>query len=69
MFDVDELVAACQVAIGETEPLLAVRDVLERTVADQGAIAEALPPERGELAVAGAQCVHSVDPAGNGKRP
>ena len=49
MFDVEELVAACQDAIGETEPLLAVRDVLERAVADQSAIAEALPPERGEL--------------------
>jgi predicted metal-dependent enzyme (double-stranded beta helix superfamily) len=49
MFDVEELVAACQDAIGETEPLLAVRDVLEQAVADQGAIAEVLPPERGEL--------------------
>ena len=49
MFDVEELVAACQGATGETEPLLAVRDVLERAVADQVAIAEALPPERGEL--------------------
>jgi len=49
MFDVEELVAACQDAIRETEPLLAVRDVLERAVADQGAIAEVLPPERGEL--------------------
>ena len=49
MFDVEELVAACQDAIGETEPLLAVRDVLERAVADQGAIAGVLPPERGEL--------------------
>ena len=49
MFDVDELIAACHDAIEETEPLLAVRDVLERAVADQRAIAEALPPERGEL--------------------
>lgn len=49
MFDVDELVAACQRAIEETEPVLAVRDVLERAVSDQSAIAEALPPERGEL--------------------
>ena len=44
MFDVEELVAACQDAIRETEPRLAVRDVLERAVADQGAIAEVLPP-------------------------
>jgi predicted metal-dependent enzyme (double-stranded beta helix superfamily) len=49
MFDVDALVAACQDATDETEPLLAVRDVLARAVADQRAIADALPPERGEL--------------------
>ena len=49
MFDVDELVAACQRAIEETEPVLAVRDVVERAVADQGAISAALPPERAEL--------------------
>jgi predicted metal-dependent enzyme (double-stranded beta helix superfamily) len=49
MFDIEELVAACQAAIDETEPLLAVRDVLERAVADPVAIAAALPPERGEL--------------------
>lgn len=49
MFDVEELVAACQAAIDEPEPVLAVRDVLERAVADPAAIAAALPPERGEL--------------------
>jgi predicted metal-dependent enzyme (double-stranded beta helix superfamily) len=49
MFDVDELVAACDAAIGETEPRLAVKEVLERAVADQRAIADALPPERAEL--------------------
>lgn len=49
MFDVDELVAACQGAAEESEPLLAVKDVLERAVANQHAIAAALPPERGEL--------------------
>jgi predicted metal-dependent enzyme (double-stranded beta helix superfamily) len=49
MFDVEELVANCQRAVDETEPVLAVRDVLERAVSDQRAIAEALPPERAEL--------------------
>jgi predicted metal-dependent enzyme (double-stranded beta helix superfamily) len=49
MFDVDELVAACHDAAAETQPLLAVRDVLERAVADPSAIAEALPPTRAEL--------------------
>jgi predicted metal-dependent enzyme (double-stranded beta helix superfamily) len=46
MFDVDELVAACRSAIAEPEPLLAVRDVLERTVADPEAVLAALPPTR-----------------------
>jgi predicted metal-dependent enzyme (double-stranded beta helix superfamily) len=49
VFDAEELVADCQRAIDETEPVLAVRDVLERAVADQQAIAAALPPERAEL--------------------
>lgn len=49
MFDVDELVAACEAALGESEPRLAVGDVLDRAVADQRAIADALPPHRAEL--------------------
>ncbi len=49
MFDVEELVAACEAAIDEIEPVLAVRDVLERAVADPCSIAAALPPERAEL--------------------
>jgi predicted metal-dependent enzyme (double-stranded beta helix superfamily) len=49
MFDVDELVNACQDAIREAEPVLAVRDVLERAVSEPAAIAAALPPERAEL--------------------
>ena len=47
MFDVEELVAACQDAIGETEPLLAVRDVLERTVADRGRDRRGTPARAG----------------------
>jgi predicted metal-dependent enzyme (double-stranded beta helix superfamily) len=49
MFDVDELIAACVAAAAEPEPLLAVRDVVERAVAQPGRIAAALPPERAEL--------------------
>jgi predicted metal-dependent enzyme (double-stranded beta helix superfamily) len=49
MFDVDVLVADCQAAIDETDPVLAVRAVLERAVAAPTAIATALPPERAEL--------------------
>ena len=48
MFDVDELVAACRAAIAEPEPRLAVRDVLERTVADPAALlAHCRPPGPG----------------------
>jgi predicted metal-dependent enzyme (double-stranded beta helix superfamily) len=49
MFDVDELVAACEAAIEETEPRLAMKDVLDRAVADQTSIAAALPPDRAEI--------------------
>jgi predicted metal-dependent enzyme (double-stranded beta helix superfamily) len=49
MFDVDDLVAACSAAVDEPEPLLAVRDVLERAVSAPESIAAALPPTRGEL--------------------
>ena len=49
MFDVDELVVACRDAAADPEPRLAIRDVLERGVADPGAIAEALPPTRAEI--------------------
>lgn len=49
MFDVDALVAACCEAIGETEPRLAIKDVLEAAVANPQAIAAALPPTRAEI--------------------
>ncbi|HLM16995.1 MAG TPA: hypothetical protein VK549_04170 [Acidimicrobiia bacterium] len=49
MFDVDDLVVACRAAAADPEPRLAIRDVLERAVADPGAIAEALPPTRAEM--------------------
>jgi predicted metal-dependent enzyme (double-stranded beta helix superfamily) len=49
MFDVDELVAACEAAIDDAEPRLAVREILARAVADPSAIAESLPPDRAEL--------------------
>lgn len=49
MFEVEEFVAACGAAIGDAEPRLAVRDLLERAVADADAVADALPPLRGEL--------------------
>jgi predicted metal-dependent enzyme (double-stranded beta helix superfamily) len=49
VFDVDELLAGLQAAAGETEPRLAVRDVLDRALADGGDIAAALPATRAEL--------------------
>jgi predicted metal-dependent enzyme (double-stranded beta helix superfamily) len=49
MFDVDDLVAACQAAAADSQPLLAVRDVVERAVSDPTAIAHALPPTRAEI--------------------
>lgn len=49
MFDVDELVADCQAAIAETEPRLAVREILQRAVAAAHEVAEALHPSEGGL--------------------
>ena len=49
MIDVDELIAACQDAVREAQPQLAVRDVLERTVRDPAAVLRALPAERAEV--------------------
>ena len=46
MFDVDTFLADCTTACRETEPRLAVRDVLARALADLPAIATALPPTR-----------------------
>src|SRR5436305_15050013 len=55
MFDVDELIGECQTAIAEGEAHRAVREVLERTVADAGAVGGAMRPERG-----GMQILHSA---------
>ncbi len=41
-FDPDALVAECRGALSETQPALAVRDILERTLAQPGAVADAL---------------------------
>jgi predicted metal-dependent enzyme (double-stranded beta helix superfamily) len=49
MFDVDELISACISANSESEPRLAIRDVLERAIAPESGIADALPPERAEI--------------------
>jgi predicted metal-dependent enzyme (double-stranded beta helix superfamily) len=47
MFDVDALLADCEAAVHETEPHRAVREVLERVVADPGAVGDAFRPKQG----------------------
>jgi predicted metal-dependent enzyme (double-stranded beta helix superfamily) len=49
MFDLDEFVGGCQAAIAETEPRRAIREVLDRALADPTAIAEALAPTEGGI--------------------
>ena len=49
MFDVDEFVEECKGALHETEPRLAVRDLLERTVNRGSELEAVLPARRGEL--------------------
>jgi predicted metal-dependent enzyme (double-stranded beta helix superfamily) len=51
MFDVDELLAELQVAGRETEPRLAVRDVLDRNLERAREMADALAPTEGGLSV------------------
>ena len=51
MFDVDDLIAQCQAAIAEGEPHRAVREVLERTMADADDVADAMRPRQGGLNV------------------
>jgi predicted metal-dependent enzyme (double-stranded beta helix superfamily) len=46
MFEVDELVAACREAVRETQPRLAVREVLERVVREPDAVLTALATDR-----------------------
>jgi len=49
MFDIDEFLADCTAAVAETEPRLAVKQVLERAMQQPGLIAQALPTTRAEL--------------------
>lgn len=46
MFDIDQFIADCRTALGETEPRLAVREVLARTVASPEQVNRALPVDR-----------------------
>lgn len=49
MFDLDAFLADCIDAVSEPQPRLAVKDVLERAVADPEPVARALRPERGGI--------------------
>jgi len=49
MFDVDELVDSCRVALAETEPRRAVKELLDRALSQPGELAEVLDPQEGGL--------------------
>jgi predicted metal-dependent enzyme (double-stranded beta helix superfamily) len=51
VFDMDAFVAECQVAVAESEPRLAIRDVLDRALADPTDVAAALKPGDGGITV------------------
>jgi predicted metal-dependent enzyme (double-stranded beta helix superfamily) len=49
MFNIDEFIGDCLVAVRAPEPRLAVKDVLERVLSDSAAVTSALPPTRAEI--------------------
>jgi predicted metal-dependent enzyme (double-stranded beta helix superfamily) len=49
MFDLDQFIAECQQARAESEPRLAIRDVLERAIERPGPVADVLRPTEGGL--------------------
>ena len=49
MFDTDTLIADCQAAADDTEPRLAIVEVLRRTMADGSAVADVLQPSEGGI--------------------
>jgi predicted metal-dependent enzyme (double-stranded beta helix superfamily) len=50
-FDLDEFLACCREAARETESRRAIRELLERALADPGAVADTMRPEQGGLAL------------------
>ena len=49
MFDLDEFIEGCVTASRDDQPLLAVKEVLDRAMSAPGEVADALPPEKAEL--------------------
>jgi predicted metal-dependent enzyme (double-stranded beta helix superfamily) len=47
VFDIDAFVAECQTALAEQHPMLAVKDALDRALADPGAVTDGLRAEPG----------------------
>src|SRR2546429_9114286 len=47
MFDVDTFVADCQTALTDTQPVLAIKEILDRAVAEPDTVAAALRSEAG----------------------
>jgi predicted metal-dependent enzyme (double-stranded beta helix superfamily) len=47
VFDVDAFVGECQTALLESQPVLAIKEILDRAVAQPGAVAAALQAEPG----------------------
>jgi predicted metal-dependent enzyme (double-stranded beta helix superfamily) len=47
LFDVDTFVADCKVRLAETQPLLAIKEILERAVAEPDSVAAALRAKPG----------------------
>jgi predicted metal-dependent enzyme (double-stranded beta helix superfamily) len=47
VFDVDTFVADCQRALADTQPVLAIKEILDRAVAEPDAVASALRAEPG----------------------
>ena len=51
MFDVDTLIADCVAANREANPIVAMKEVLDRTLANAGDIADALPADHAKFAL------------------
>ena len=47
MIDVDALIVDCQAAVAESQPMLAVKEVVDRALRDPEALADALDAKRG----------------------
>jgi predicted metal-dependent enzyme (double-stranded beta helix superfamily) len=56
VFDLDDFLAQCQSAIAETEPRRAIREVLDRALAEPSSITEVLAPAEGGITL-----LHNAD--------